>query len=456
MNIVFVLSDTFRRDHLACYGRPPWGWQIHTPNLDRLAAQAMVFDRFYQGSFPTGPTVLDFMTGRYVFQSIGWAPIPPGTETIQSILARNGYVSMCVTDCHPYFRPGYNYHQGFSAFEWIRGQQGDNYRTAPRHVTPPCNPHKCRDYEKLLLPHLRNTYGRRYEREWFAPRVFQTAIDWLEENAREYQKFFLYVHAFDVHEPWDPPRSYVDRYDPGYAGEEVILPRYDRCDYLTDAELNHCRALYAGEVTLVDRWFGMLLDRLSDLGLDHNTIVVFTADHGFYIGDHGYIGKHTVLEPGRGWPLYDVIGHCPLLIRVPGFEPRRVPALCQHVDLAPTLLELVGVDPPAGMHGRSLVPVLRGSADSVRDIAINSVTLPSRSDVRAYSTVTDGEYALVYAGDQAPAELYHLPSDPLQQRNLIRERTDDALRLHRRYVEELEMLDADEQRLRLRRIPPVP
>ncbi|NOY82995.1 MAG: sulfatase [Kiritimatiellaeota bacterium] len=454
MNLIFVLSDTFRRDHLTCYGRPPWGWDIHAPNLNRLAGQSVVFDRFYQGSFPTGPTVLDFMTGRFAFHTIGWAPIPAGTATLQSTLGRSGYVSMCITDCHPYFRPGCNYHQGFSAFEWVRGQQADNYRTAPVHVASPCAPGKCREYEKLVVPHLRNTAGRRCEREWFAPRVFQAAIDWLEENADQHESFFLYIHAFDVHEPWDPPRYYVERYDPGYAGEEVILPRYDRCDYLTDAELNHCRALYAGEIGLVDRWLGMLLDRVSDLGLDDDTVFVFTADHGFYIGDHGYIGKHTVLEPTRGWPLYDVIGHCPLLVRAPGQAPRHVDALCQHVDLAPTLLALLGVEPPPGLHGLSLAPVLRGEADSVRDFAINSVTLPTNPNVRAYSTVLDGEYALLYAGNQAPSELYHLPSDPRQERNIIRDGPGVARRLHERYVAELEVLGTDAQKLDLRRVRP--
>ena len=451
MNIIFVLSDTFRRDHLACYGRPPWGWEVHTPSLSRLAEESVVFDRFYQGSFPTGPTVLDFMTGKHVFHTIGWAPIPSGTPTIQSALGREGYVSMCITDCHPYFRPGCNYHLGFSAFEWVRGQQGDNYRTAPVHVTPPCDPAKCRQYEQLVVPHLRNTHGRRHEREWFAPRVFQAAIDWLEENAHQHDNFFLYVHAFDVHEPWDPPKHYVERYDPGYAGEEVILPRYDRCDYLTDAELNHCRALYGGEISLVDRWLGMLVDRVRELGLDDETVVVFTADHGFYIGDHGYIGKHTVLERDKGWPLYDVIGHCPLLLRVPGMEPRRCDALCQHVDLMPTLLDLAGIDGPGATHGRSLGPVLRGEAESVRDFAINSVTLPTKPHVRAYSTATDGEYALIYAGDQAPAELYHLPSDPGQERNIIDSQRDVARGLHQRYVSELEAMGTAEERLSLRR-----
>lgn len=457
MNIILVLSDTFRRDHFGVYDRPPWDWNIRTPNLNRLAEDSLVFDRFYQGSFPTGPTIQDLLTSHYYFQSTGWSILPDGVPTLQGILGDAGYTTMCITDCHPYFRPGANYHKDFTAFEWVRGQQGDNYRTAPRTVTPPCDPTKTREYEKLVVPHLRNTFGRRHETEWFAPRVFQSAIDWLEENASDADNFLLYVHAFDVHEPWDPPAYYTDIYDPGYNGESVILPRYDRSSYLTDDELNHCRALYAGEVTMVDRWLGLLLDRVDGLGLADDTIVVFLADHGVYLGDHGYIGKHTVLEPKLGWPLYDVIGHCPLVIRLPGGPRGRCHALCQHIDIMPTLLELTGLETPSGgneLHGRSLVPVIDAKVDSVRDVAINSCTLQTDPDSRVYSTVTDGRHTLLYAGDRAPAELYDLESDPGQTTDLIELSSSVAASLHARYIEELEAIGTVEGKLSLRRIPP--
>ena len=363
---------------------------------------------------------------------------------------------MCVTDCHPYFSPGANFHAGFSAFEWIRGQQGDRYRTAPVEVELPCSPDKVRQSDLLLVPHLRNTLGRRHEREWFAPRVFQTAIDWLEENNGRPEPFFLYVHAFDVHEPWDPPSHYSDLYDPGYEGENVILPRYDRCSYLTPDELRHCRALYAGEISLVDRWFGKLLDRVRELGRDDDTVIVFTADHGFYIGDHGYIGKHTVLEPKKGWPLYDIIGHCPLLLRIPGRAPGRTDLLAQHVDLFPTLSRVLGLPVSHDTHGADLLPALDGAADPPRDLAVNSTTLPLSAGVRAYTTVTDGDYTLLCAGDQAPPELYHLPSDPHQERNLAPEQPARARDMHARHIKHLETLGTEEQKLALRRPFPLP
>src|SRR5262249_18018599 len=152
-----------------------------------------------------------------------------------------------------------------------------------------------------------------------------------------------YLDTFDVHEPWDPPRWYVDLYDPGYEGDEPVYPRYDRAGYLTEAELRHVRALYAGEITMMDRWVGRVLEKVRDLGLWDQTCIVFMADHGWYFGEHGYIGKHTVLDRRAGWPLYQEVAHIPMLVRVPGLPPGRCDALCQPADLLPTLCELAGI-----------------------------------------------------------------------------------------------------------------
>jgi arylsulfatase A-like enzyme len=454
MNVIVVLTDTLRRDHLSVYGTPPWGWKVHTPNIDRFAAESLIFDRFYQGSFPTGPTVQDMLTGQYWFHTLGWSPLPDDVPTLQQVLGDAGYVSMCITDCHPYFYPGANYHRDFTGFEWIRGQQADKYRTSPKHVEPPCDPAKTRQYEKLVAQHLRNTRGRTHESEWFAPRVFQTAMDWIDENAAEHENFFLYVHSFDVHEPWDPPQHYVDLYDPGYEGEEIILPRYDRTGYMTDSELRHCRALYSAEISMVDRWFGKFVDRLDDAGKADDTAVIFTADHGFYLGDHGYIGKHTVLDPKLGWPLYEEIGHCPMFMRIPGQKSARNNTLCQHVDLMPTLLDLTMTPHPTQMYGKSLLPSIDGAEAKGRGIAINSDTLQTDADTRVYSTITDGERTLVYAGANAPPELYDLNRDPRQGKNIIVEEYAEAKELHRRYVAELELIGTVEEKLALRRFWP--
>ena len=206
-------------------------------------------DNAFIGSFPTIPLRAELLTGRHVFHTTGWAPLQPGQTTLQSYLQQHGYVTAMITDNVQYLNPGMNYHAGFDACQWIRGHQADPWRTFHAPIEFPCDPAKLRQPQKLVVPHLRNNRNRTHEREWHDPQTIQAAIDWLEENHLQ-ERFFLYLDLFGIHEPWDPPQRYVDLYDPGYEGEKVILPRYDRVGYMSDAELRHSRALYAGMITM--------------------------------------------------------------------------------------------------------------------------------------------------------------------------------------------------------------
>ena len=115
MNIILIISDTFRRDHLGCYGNP---W-IHSPHLDRLAERSIVFERCYAGSFPTVPNRADVLTGKYNFTYLGWAPLPQSETTLPQILATAGYSTMGIADTPFYMRNGYGYDRGFADFDII-------------------------------------------------------------------------------------------------------------------------------------------------------------------------------------------------------------------------------------------------------------------------------------------------------------------------------------------------
>ena len=197
----------------------------------------------------------------------------------------------------------------------------------------------------------------------------------------------------------------------------------------------HIRALHAGTVTMLDRWLGRLFEKFHDLGIWDDTALILTSDHGFYLGEHGLIGKHTVLEPKRGWPMYREITHIPFLVKAPGIKGgRRCPALVQLVDLMPTLVELGGEEPPEGIHGRSLLPLLRGEAERIRDIVVSSPLLPEDHETLVWSAVTDGEWCLQDPGPLAEPELHHLPLDPAQERNVFPDHPEVAQRLHRAYI----------------------
>jgi arylsulfatase A-like enzyme len=301
------------------------------------------------------------------------------------------------------------------------------------------------------------------ESDHFAARTMAESAKWLEKNWK-HDKFFLYVDTFDPHEPWDPPRKYVDFYDPGYSGEEVTYPAYGPCDYLTSAELKHVRALYAGEATMVDHWVGYLLRKVKKLGLWDKTAIIFTTDHGFYHGEHGLIGKSIITETAHGLaPLYSEVAHIPLMIKVPGVKPHRRDALAQPPDLAPTILEIAGAKTPSAMQGKSLIPILDGETRTLRDIAVSSPSIIHGPVAGQRISVVNKDWYFVYCGQVDEAlknlppeqetkivdgfrrlqrimgesprnELYCIRESPNQQRNVYKENKAVAETLHGKLV----------------------
>ncbi|MFB0523421.1 MAG: sulfatase, partial [Candidatus Bathyarchaeia archaeon] len=309
MNVVQIVSDTLRRDYLGCYGNK----KVHTGNLDRFAEESIVFDKAYVASFPTIPHRRDLHTGRYTFAYSKWSfdgrePNLPWDEIILSeSLRQAGYTTMFIADTLHLVRDRHGFDRGFDGWLWVRGQEGDRYMTNPTN-----------DSEELgdVLGHryMMNVQMRRFESDYFVAQTMQAAEKWLELNYDRHRKFFLYIDTFDPHEPWDPPKWYADMYDPEWKGGAVpgmayVPNRTTTASYLSEEELNHLRALYAGEVTLVDRWVGRLLQKIEDLGLFEDTAVVFTTDHGTYLGEHNTIGKTSV--------LYEENAHIPLIMRLP-------------------------------------------------------------------------------------------------------------------------------------------
>lgn len=476
MNIVLIVSDTFRRDHLGCYGND---W-IHTPNIDNLAKESVMFNNAYAASFPTVPNRRDLVTGRFTFTHSDWSPLPRDEVVLADVLREDGYVTMLIADTPHILKDGYHFDRGFDGWIWIRGQENDRYSTDPIDYSFPCNPEKLRSPDVTVKQYLRNVSQRRHESDYFVAQTMTEAAKWLERN-RKHEKFFLHVDTFDPHEPWDPPRWYVDLYDPGYQGEEVTYPLYGRCDYLTQAELTHIRALYAGEVTMVDHWVGFLLKRLRDLRLWDETAIIFTTDHGFYHGEHGLVGKSIITsrvpEVHGLAPLYDEVVHIPLMIRVPGTEPNCCEAFVQPPDLMPTILDLAEARIPETVQGRSLVPLAKGEKPAWRGFALSSPSIIHGPVAGQRISVITEEWFLIYCGliDEAlrglPAqrktrivdgferlqkivgarprdELYHLPRDPKQIQDVFDENVEVAKGIHAKLMKFLESIGTKEEVLR--------
>ena len=460
-NVLLIVSDTFRRDHLGVYGNP----SIRTPALDRLAADSVVFDHHLISSFPTMPARADFMTGRFAYSFMGWEPLPTGIETLPGILGTAGWLTMGVVDTPFFIREGYGYDRGFDDFIWVRGQ-GDDTRPAERSDA-------------------RLTWVREADR--LVARTMSAAEDWLERHHRE--PFFLYVDTWDPHEPWDAPDYYAALYKPDYDGRH-IYPAYGkwREHGLTEEDLETVRATYRGEVTMVDRWVGRLLEKVDVLGLRENTYVFFTSDHGFYFGEHGYFGKaewfhdpDAAVAAGSdvpawlpdswlltiGWsPLYQELTRVPLLARGPGLGAGRRAALTTAPDVPATILDLLGISAPEGVQGRSIAPVLHGEQEDHRPFVVSSwplyfaegeLTTAVDSRTRRISsymplTVTTRERSLLLGGPSEAPELYDLDSDPGEERNVWQAHAGEGREIAESAVAFLEELGTPERHLLPRRL----
>ena len=370
VNIVVVMSDTLRTAYLGCYGKA----DIHTPNLDRFAAQSAVFTEAYPESLPTIPVRRALHTGRRAFPFRhyrplpwdivylpGWQPMDDGESTLAEDLAAAGYHTGFVADTLPYFAPGMNFTRGFRQWEFVRGKQQD--RWASVHAADPrraARIHGADDPDNAYgLPryHIANTDGRMDVDTCCTGRSFQWAIKFLEDNADV--RFYLLVDVFDPHEPWEAPEHFYRMYADGtYAGKTCVHAPYARdLGGLSGEQVADMVCHYRGLVSLVDHWFGRLLDKLDELRLADTTLVIFTSDHGTNFGDNLWrvIGK-------PGWALLPGTMHLPLIVRHPAGEGAgsRVGGLRYNTDIPATVYEAAGVAPSQAIDGLSLLPAVRG------------------------------------------------------------------------------------------------
>jgi arylsulfatase A-like enzyme len=423
-SVIVVVMDTLRADHVGAYGND---W-IKTPTLDALAEESIVFAHAFPECIPTIPMRRTLHTGlrTWPFREwvpdkgdivplLGWQRIPEDQVTFAETLQFNGYQNGFVTDTFHYFRPSKNFHRGFQQFIWVRGQEADTWRSTvdvdPKEVEAAIPPGL--DGSEAYLEsfqasqYLANQAWREKEEDYQAPRVFQQAMNWLEEN-KTAPKFFLLVDSFDPHEPWDPPEKYLDLYaDPKYDGPAVTDPRYGSSDNLTEAQLQHMRDRYAAEVTMTDHWFGRFLDQARDQGMLDNTLLVVTSDHGHQLGEHGLTGKVP-----RG--LWNELTDVPLMVRRPDGvgAGTRVDSFVQHHDIAPTILGALGVAPQVAMPGMDLLAL---AADRVRPREHVSC------GYHDYSWSRDGRYVYITRNDGTDQQLFDMEADPAQEHNLAEE-----------------------------------
>jgi len=447
-NLLFIFTDEQRADTMAAYGNR---W-VQTPNLNRLAEESVVFENAYVTQPVCTPSRSTIMTGLYPHTTgclNNNVPLRPETPTIAEMVPGD------------YIRGYYGkWHLGDEIFaqhgftDWVSIE--DMYRP---YYSKPEYLRELSSYHHFLVglgytPGV-ESLGAKVFRRSKAARLPEphTKAGFLGEQAARFIRthradpFMLFVNFLEPHMPFTGPLDGM--YDPAGlpVGPQFLQRpgpntlRYHRLmsdwyaqrefggpDLRTEAGWRTIRARYHGLVTLVDRAVGRILAALRDSGLDENTIVVFTSDHGDMMGDHRLLAKCV---------MYEEALKVPLLVRAPGSSPRRVGGRVSQVDLVPTLLELLDQPVPPGLEGRSRADAIRGAGRLDGDVIVEWQGVDAWPD-RSYSPdISEAEYREVTGQPMRTiispdgwkltlspvdrGELYDLNRDPVELNNLIDE-----------------------------------
>ncbi len=434
-NVVVVVIDNLRADHVGAYGSR----RVLTPSLDALAKQGLRFTGARPEAFPTVAARRAILTGRRSFpfrdwranpdlpQGPSWSTIAPNHPTFLQILGEAGYTTGYVTD-NPWIlsKPYDRFRRTVDIVETIPGQVpargGPKRRVSDEELRGNVLPaQRGKPVENRIREFLAATPQDRREDDYPAARVFAEASRWLR-RAPARKPFALVVDAFTPHEPFDPPPAFVGMYGEAKAdGPEPVQPFAPPIGTLeesgiTDSVLQRIRDLYAAEVSFTDRWLGNFLDELARRKLGENTHVVLLSDHGMLLGEHGYVGK-------KGAQAYRQVTDVPFIIRHAGGTGagRTSGYFASTHDVAPTVLSMLGLRPPGRMSGEDLSVLLDGNEPPPR---------PYFSASYDNAVLVGDDRHLLLADNQGFVKrLYDAKSDPRQRTDVAGGQPQVAARL---------------------------
>ena len=435
-NLIVIIADTFRADHLGCYGSE----RVKTPALDRLADESATFTACYADGLPTIPARRVYHTGRSIIPMRargGWIPLMDDRTTVAQVLGKKGFRTGFIADTYHYFKPGMNFHKGFDSWQWIRGQESDRYRSGPHDAFDPkqhmpehlWNP----GYDRNMRQYMMNTQDRKGEEDYFCARSLRAGVDWLKAN-RSAKRFMLFIDTFDPHEPWDAPKRFQEMYHDAYPYERYLFGYGVRSKDIRPEDLPAIRGLYAAEVSFVDMWVGRFVEEVRKMGLLDDTILVFSTDHGTHLGEEGCVQKTAAL-------LNSCVARLPLIVRHPdpAVAGKRVHALVSASDYMGTFLAMLGIEHKLPIDGKNFWPLAAGGADRLHDRVF--------TEFGRYAAVRDGRWHYFQDGGGKGAlepdylqkqagrvrsqalgvpHLYDLKADPGETKNVVLDHLDVA------------------------------
>ncbi len=392
-NVVLISIDTLRADHLGSYG-----YERNTsPRMDRLAAEGALFESVVSSTswtLPAHASLLTALPDEVHRCDRDSAVLAPARYTLAEALQAAGYRTAGFWS-GPYLHPHYGLSQGFDHYESCAGFEV--YQEEDLEEFGPTGWVRQRAFQ---LSHS----------DISSPRLVTAMSDWLLENGDA--PFFVFVHMWDAHYDYIPPPPYDTMFtDPEYDGlvdgtglssGKFSLPPDDAAQLV---------ALYDGEIAWTDQHVGKMLDVLDELGLAGDTVVIVTSDHGEEFFEHDGFGHNKT--------LYEEAVRIPLIVRYPGVVPagKRVPELASIIDIAPTVMDLVGLDPLPDVMGRSLVPSLDGGPPSEAPVALLELVAGGKRPAQVAVRTPDWKW-ISKREDGATIGLFDLEADPDEQNDL--------------------------------------
>ena len=394
-NIILISVDTLRADHVGTYGylKPT------TPNIDKFANQAYVFENAYASSPWTLPSHTSMLTGFYPQKFHAELPtdiLPENALTIAEILSENGYKTVAFST-GAFITRNQGFAQGFATFNELQNWQD-------------------------------------------AQEISQKSINWLNQNQKS--KFFLFIHSFHTHDPYSPQDQFIKKIDSDYQGylnsiniSQIVDINTSKTN-LSEYEKRRIVSLYDAEIAELDNYFGQFFKTLEDLKLMENTIIIITSDHGEEFGEHGGFAIHS-------YSLYDELLRIPLIIKIGDqLNHKRIQNLVSLVDIVPTILNIINPKSPILSDGQSLVGTFNNEFNNK---AVYSETASSKQYM--LQVIEEGENKIVKGTFQPKTrdntqilpkakmvrennyklisnfngslELYDLANDPNESNNLI-------------------------------------
>ncbi len=365
-NVLFIMTDQQRWDTLGCHGNRA----ISTPHLDRMAEEGADFDHFYVNNPLCVPSRCSYLTGRYPnahrSRDLEYG-LDDGETHFFQMFQDAGYYTGLIGKNHVLGK------EALGRFDQVltkRHQKTDIPRTGKL-------------YESFVDPVPAERYTTSV--------IGQEAESFIEEAGSAGRPFCLWVSFPDPHTPFQVPEPYassaakalipapVERImDRSKPPSQRALYHIQGLEHAAEEEIVQLRSIYYGMVKFIDEAVGGLMKKIQESGLDEDTIVIFTSDHGEYLGDHGLVRKSC--------NFYDCLLNVPFLIRWKNrIQPRRIAGtMAESVDLLPTLMELVGFELPEGVQGKSMASLLLGRQDKHKEAVFAEVGSPGedRPDAR--------------------------------------------------------------------------